>query len=191
MDIQVGSEASITAPSSGAVLFLNTDKGNALYYKLADGTVHLFVGSGDGGIDDIAIAWTEALACSLKKGIITAAQFEDIMNQGITVSKTSNTDDDGNTSSSISVGSRTIPIVSITLDASTFSGIATATHQIVTTFDPTNATNQTLTYITSNATKATVSNTGLITNVATGSAVITVIPNADPSKAKTVTVTVS
>lgn len=187
MDIQVGPESSIATPPAGyRTLFINTDKNNRPYYKLPDGTFEPFGGTG-ADADTIAAMWMKAVACALDKGFIKASDFQDIMEQGVTVSST--TDDDGNTT--VSVGSRTIALVSITLDASTFTGAAAATHQIVTTFDPTNTTNQGLTYVTSNATKATVSSTGLITNVATGSAVITVIPNADPSKSKTVTVTIT
>ena len=191
MDIQVGPESSISTPAAGyRTLFVNTDKNNTLYYKLPDGSFEpATIGAGD--IEGIAGVWTEAVTCAMKKGIITAEQFDTMMNQGITVTTNTTTDDDGNVTSTVSVGSRNIALVSITLDASTFTGAAAATHQIVTTFDPTNTTNKGLTYITSNAAKATVSSTGLITNVATGSAVITVIPNADPSKSKTVTVTIT
>lgn len=192
MDIQVGPESSISTPSAGyRTLFVNTDKGNALYYKLPDGTFEpAILGAGD--IEGIAGTWTDAVTCAMKKGIITATQFEDIMNQGIVVTTNSTTDPTtGSTTTTISVGARTIPVTSITLDSSTFTGAAAATHQITTTFAPTNATNQGLTYVTSNAAKATVSANGLITLVATGSAVITVIPADDPAKSKTVTVTIT
>ena len=193
MDIQVGPESSISTPSAGyRTLFINTDKNNVLYYKLPDGTFEPFTGDSDGSIDEIALAWTKALTCALDNGIITATEFNTAMNQGITVNKTTSTDaDTGTTSSTVTVGARTIPLVSITIDVATFTGAAAATHQIVSTFNPTNTTNTGLTYVSSDATKATVSATGLITNVATGTAIISVIPNADPSKAKIVTVTVS
>lgn len=187
MDIPVGPESSITTPPAGyRTLFINTDKNNRPYFKLPDGTFEPFGGTGADS-ETIAAMWMKAVACALDKGFIKASEFQDIMEQGVTVS--SITDDDGNTT--VSVGSRTIAITSITLNQSTFSGAAAATLQITTTFAPTNATNQGLTYVTSDATKATVNSTGLITLVATGSAVITVIPNGDPSKAKTVTCTIS
>lgn len=64
------------------------------------------------------------------------------------------------------------------------------TVQAVTTFTPAGATNKGLTYTTSDATKATVSATGLITAVAVGNATITVTSVADPSKTDTVVVTI-
>ena len=193
MDIQVGPESSISTPPAGyRTLFINTDKNNVLYYKLPDGTFEPFTGDSDGSIDEIALAWTKALTCALDSGIITATEFNTAINQGITVNKTTSTDaTTGTTSSTVTVGARNILLVSITLDSATFTGAVGATRQIVTTFDPTNVSDKGLTYVSSNLTKATVSATGLITNVASGSAIISVIPNADPSKAKIVTVTVS
>ena len=65
-----------------------------------------------------------------------------------------------------------------------------ATQQITNAFTPANASNQNVTYSTSDATKATVSASGLITAVATGTATITVT-SADGSLTDTVVVTIS
>src|SRR5690606_7067761 len=51
--------------------------------------------------------------------------------------------------------------------------------------------NQTVTWSTSDATKATVSETGLVTGVAAGSATITATSVADPTKTDTCAVTVT
>lgn len=190
MEIQVGPESSISTPSAGyRTLFINTDKNNILYYKLPDGTFEPFNGDSDGNIDDIAAAWTNAVACSLSKSIITPEQFESIMAQGITVLKQSNTDSSGNTSNVISVGSRETVLNNITLNSYAVTLAPAGTHQIVTTFNPTNVSNQGLTYNSSNPAKATVSSTGLVTHVAAGTADIIVIPSADPSKFRVVTIT--
>lgn len=192
MDIVIGSEASIATPSAGYVtLFINTDKNNILYAKYPDGSFAPYNGSSGEDAKCIADAWMEAITCALKKGLLDSADFESIMNQGISIQSSSVTDDDGNITSTLNVGSRQNSLVSITVDDDTVTVAAMGTHQIVTTFDPTNTSNQGLLYITSAPSKATVSNTGLITGVATGSAVITVIPVSDPSKAKTITVTIS
>lgn len=55
---------------------------------------------------------------------------------------------------------------------------AAATQQITNTFTPVNGVDQRVTYATSNAAKATVNSTGLITAVASGSATITVTHTA-------------
>jgi uncharacterized protein YjdB len=195
MDIQVGSEASIATPPAGyRTLFINTDKGNALYYKNSDGTFTPFTGDSATDMTEIASAWSEGLTCALNSGIITPEQYQDILNVGLVINTNSITDPDtGATNITVTIGSRTIALVSITLNSAVAAiavGAAT-THQIVTTFDPTNTSNKGLTYVSSDVTKATVSSTGLISPVGAGSAIITVIPNADPSKAKIVTVTVS
>lgn len=65
-----------------------------------------------------------------------------------------------------------------------------ATQQITNTFTPSNASNQAVAYTTSDATKATVSASGLITAVATGTATIT-ITSADGGLTGTVVVTIS
>lgn len=67
---------------------------------------------------------------------------------------------------------------------------AAATQQITNTFTPTDAANRTVTYVSSDPTKATVSASGLITAVATGSATITVTAE-DGGWQDTVVVTVS
>lgn len=65
-----------------------------------------------------------------------------------------------------------------------------ATQQITNTISPGGASNNAVTYSTSNATKATVSSTGLITAVAAGSATITVT-TVDGGFTDTVVVTIS
>lgn len=65
-----------------------------------------------------------------------------------------------------------------------------ATRQVGTVFTPANATNQNLTYESSDPTKATVSATGLVTGVAAGTTNITVTSVADPTKTSVVAITV-
>ena len=65
------------------------------------------------------------------------------------------------------------------------------TEQISVAFTPATASNKTVTYSSSDPTKATVSSTGLITAVAAGSAVITVTSEENPNITDSVTVTVS
>lgn len=83
-----------------------------------------------------------------------------------------------------------IPLVALTSSPGTVTLIAGATQQITNVFSPANASNQAVVYTTTDAAKATVSATGLITAVATGSAVIGVTSN-DGGLFQNVTVTIS
>lgn len=192
-DIVVGSEASIPTPAAGyATLFINTDKNNILYVKYSDGTFQPYTGGTGDCACDMAQSWTEAASCALKKGTITAAEYQAIMSQGYAVITNTVTDPDtGDVQTTVTAGSRDIPIATFAVGSPTAAVAPLGTSQIVTTFTPSNASNQTVTYVSSDDTKATVSATGLITGVAGGSAVISVIPNGNPALVKIVTVTVS
>lgn len=191
MEVQVGSESSIATPPAGVkYLFVNTDKGNALYFKNSDGTVSP-AGISSTGVE-ITEKWMDGVKCALNSGKINAAQFQEIMNTGIKYQSNITTDADGNVTTTVTVGSRDTALVDIAVNSAT-GGVSTGTptYQIDVTFDPTNASNKGLTFVSSDVTKATVSATGLVTKVAVGTAIISVIPDADPSKTKLVTITVS
>ena len=66
--------------------------------------------------------------------------------------------------------------------------VAAPTIQLVTAFTPSDSTNQNLTYVSSDPTKATVSATGLVTRVANGTTTIT-ITTVEGSKTDTVAIT--
>ncbi|QIG67747.1 putative structural Ig-like protein [Rhizobium phage RHph_Y38] len=68
---------------------------------------------------------------------------------------------------------------------------ANHTKQLTATVTPTDAVDKSVTWSSSDATKATVSSTGLVTGVAAGSAVITAKPTVDSGVSDTITVTVS
>lgn len=191
MDIQVGSESSIATPAAGTrTLFVNTDKGNMLYFKNSDGTFSPANISSTGV--EITEKWMDAVKCALNSGKINAVQFQDIMNTGIKYQSNITTDADGNVTTTVTVGSRDTALVDITVNSAT-GGVSTGTptYQIGVTFNPTNASNKGLTFVSSDPAKATVSSTGLVTKVAVGSTIISVIPDADPSKTQLVTITVS
>ena len=67
----------------------------------------------------------------------------------------------------------TVAATGVTVTPATASLVVGATHQLTGTVQPTDATDRTGTWTTSDATKATVSSTGLVTAVAAGSAIIT------------------
>lgn len=83
-----------------------------------------------------------------------------------------------------------VAVASVTVTPTTKALAVAATQQLTPTVLPANATNKAVTYQTSDATKATVSPTGLITGVAAGTATITV-KTADGNKTATCVVTVS
>lgn len=192
MDIQVGSEASIATPPAGyRTLFVNTDKGNMLYYKNSDGTFSPASDISSSGTE-ITQDWMEAVKCALSSGKINAAQFQDIMNTGIKYQSNITTDADGNVTATVTVGSRDTALTAIVVNSSTGAvSTGTPTYQIGVTFNPTNASNKGLTFVSSDPTKATVNATGLVTKVAVGTTIISVIPDADASKTQLVTITVS
>lgn len=107
MDILVGTPDSIATPPAGYVtLFINTAAGNVLYAKFSDGTTQPYNGAGAESAVGLAQSWTEGVMCAAKKGTITATEFQAIMDQGFTVESITNTDEDGNTTITVNVGSR-------------------------------------------------------------------------------------
>ncbi|HXB07989.1 MAG TPA: Ig-like domain-containing protein, partial [Puia sp.] len=84
----------------------------------------------------------------------------------------------------------TVPVTGVTVSPGTATVAAGLTTQLTATVAPANATNQAVSWTTSNAAVATVSGTGLVTGVAAGTAVITAT-TADGGKTATATVTVT
>jgi hypothetical protein len=92
--------------------------------------------------------------------------------------------------SAITVTSSTIAVTAVSVSPTTASINIGVTTQLTKTIAPTNATNQNVTWSTSNASVATVNTSGLVTGVATGTATITVT-TVDGSKTATCSVTVT
>lgn len=84
----------------------------------------------------------------------------------------------------------TVRVASVTVAPKTSSGAAASTVQLVPTVLPADAFNKSVTYSSSDATKATVSAGGLVTRVATGSATITVT-TVDGGKTDTAVITIT
>jgi len=92
--------------------------------------------------------------------------------------------------SSIASGLTNISVTGVTLSPATLSLNTGSTSQLTATVAPTNATNQTVSYSSSNTAVATVSSTGLVTGVAAGTATITVT-TADGGFTANCTVTIT
>ena len=86
--------------------------------------------------------------------------------------------------------STNIAVTSVSLSPATISLNTGQTSQLTATILPANATNKAVTYTSSNTSIATVNNTGLVTAIASGNAVITV-KTADGNKTDTTAVTVT
>ncbi|WKX74844.1 Ig-like domain-containing protein [Zobellia laminariae] len=82
---------------------------------------------------------------------------------------------------SITVGSEDIALTGITVTPSPVSLNTGSTQQLTINFDPTSATNKNVTWSTSDPTKATVSNSGLVTTIEAGSVTITATSDVDTS----------
>jgi len=83
-----------------------------------------------------------------------------------------------------------VPVSSVSVTPTTLSVAINQTFQLTPTVLPSNASNQNLTWSSSNSTIATVSSSGLVTGKGVGNANITVTSAADPSKTSTCAVTV-
>lgn len=84
----------------------------------------------------------------------------------------------------------TVAVTGVTIAPKTASVKVGATQQLTPTVAPSNATNKAVTYTTSDATKATVNASGLVTGVAEGTATITV-KTTDGNKTDTSAITVT
>ena len=84
-----------------------------------------------------------------------------------------------------------IDVTAITVTPDPVAITGTATKQLVTKVEPSNAPNQQVTYTSAKDSVATVSPTGLVTGVAPGTTTITVASVSNPAVTKTVTVNIS
>jgi len=96
---------------------------------------------------------------------------------------------DGGATASCSV-TVTTPVSAIAVNPSNLVVGVSENKQLTVTFTPSNATNKNVGYQSSNTAVAVVSNTGIVTGVANGTAVITVVSADDASKITTCSVTV-
>lgn len=195
-NIQVGSPASIPTPPAGeATLFINTDDANILYVKFSDSTYLPYSSSNMSECCSCEISkkFAEDLSCALKSGMITAAEYTNLVNIGFKVVSTETNDGEGNKSCTVEMGPQTANIAPEDLDiipANNTVGIA-ATLQLYPQFTPANTTNQNVVWTSSDPTKATVDQDGLVTGVGAGTTTITVYSVEDMTVLATRVITVS
>ena len=89
------------------------------------------------------------------------------------------------------LGTAVVPVSSLAVSPTTLSVAIDQTYQLIPSVSPSNASNQNVTWTSSNNAIATVNSSGLITGKAVGNATITVTSAADPTKNSSCAVTVS
>ncbi|MDR0691929.1 MAG: Ig-like domain-containing protein [Prevotellaceae bacterium] len=137
---------------------------------------------------DKSVTWSssdETKATVSQEGLVTAKATG-----GATITATSNADNTKKATCTVTVVSSIVNVTSVTLNKPTTSITIGATETLIATVLPPNATDKSVTWSSSDETKATVSQEGLVTAKATGSATITATSNADGTKKATCTVTV-
>ncbi|MGM9923341.1 MAG: Ig domain-containing protein [Bacillus sp. (in: firmicutes)] len=107
-----------------------------------------------------------------------------------TITAKSKADSTKSASCTVTINDPVVAVTGVTLDKTTATVEAGKTVQLTATVAPANATNKAVTYSTSDAAKATVTNAGLVTGVAAGEATITV-KTTDGNKTATCVVTVT
>ncbi|MGS0524796.1 Ig-like domain-containing protein [Zobellia nedashkovskayae] len=125
------------------------------------------------------VSWSssdEAIATVDATGLVTG-----ISQGSVTITASANDSSQVVGTASITVGSEDVGLIGIILTPSPVSLIAGSTQQLTIDFDPANTTNKNVTWSTSDPSKATVSDTGLVKTIEAGSVIITATSDADSS----------
>lgn len=195
MDIIIAAGSSMSPAEAGKVtLFINTEDDNILSYIDENGVIKRY-NAGDARIAeccscDIAKQWAEKVTCALNSGMITADAFGTLMATGMTVTSTDEEDEDGKRTCTVSISQNVVNPLSIDIVEATLAVAADATGQLTKAILPATAP-QGIVWVSSDVTKATVSQTGLVTGIAAGTATITAYSAANPNLYDTCVVTVS
>jgi len=186
------------APAGQVTLFIDTDNNNILSYIDSAGVIKIYNSGNPSDLEEccsceIAKMWTKAVTCALQSGMLAADEFGTIINQGMTVTSTETTDPDtGVKTCTVNVGPQnTVPVASVTITGESERAINVGeTLQLVATVLPATAP-QGVIWVSSNPTRAVVSQSGLVVGVSAGSVTIYAYSQADGTKFDLVTVTVS
>lgn len=131
-----------------------------------------------------SITWSSsntAVATVDSNGLVTGVSLGSAVIKATTV--------DGGFAASCNVTVNYVPVTSVSLNSSTLTIGRQVTSQLIATVNPSNATDKSVTWSSSNTAVATVSSSGVVTGVTAGTAVITVT-TANGGKTATCTVTV-
>lgn len=194
--IETKAPSEITTPTTGYVeLFYDSTNNNRLSYM--DSSRNVVVLQGGSGQNeetagDVQEQFWSSVTCALNSGMITAEQFSDIVNAGFNVSAGTVTDDAGNSTTTINSGAILVPIVSVTITPDPVPNIdlsSSPTSDLSAAVLPVTA-NQTIIWVSSDPSVATVDNVGTVTGVSAGTATIYAYAAADLTKFDSVSVTV-
>jgi hypothetical protein len=203
MDILIAAGSSMpNAPTGQVTLFINTEDNNILSY-INDAGVIFRYNAGDSSMLDccsceIAKQMAEAIACSLKSGMITATEAGDLITLGFSVSTTESDDGQGNKTCTVNYGASqgNIPPVSLAIFPLTDAFILppippNPTQQYIPIFTPLNTTDQSVIWVSSNPAVATIDAAGLMSVVGIGTTTIYVYSVANPLIFASLPITVS
>lgn len=179
-NIAIGLPASIATPPAGQVTeFFDTTTSPAVHsYMDENRDVFPFpYASGSQAADacvEIAQELMDDIGCGVKSGIVSMSDLNTFVKTGVKVSCEATDDGAGNTTSSVTIQNLTVPVASITVLPTTINPLAVgASVLIVPTILPANASNKNVFWTTSNAARATVSSSGIVTGIAAGAVSIT------------------
>lgn len=188
-EIPTESEAVMLAnfpPAGQLFYFFNSDKGGNIYSIDSNGNI-VFVANlkKDDCACCLSKAWLEALNEALNNGTITANQYNAAIGLGFTVNSIVN----GDGSYIFNVSSTLAFPTSITITPGSSTVAVSATLQLA--INPTPALAYTgVIWVSSNPSHATVNQLGLVTGVATGTAVITAYSVLNGTITNSITITV-
>lgn len=168
-------------PPSGTVYeFINTDKGNALWYLDSLGN---FYALGLNGADDCACHISEKWMCginnALETGLMTPEEYQSITAMGLNVVAIETPNNLGGNTVSVSISSFSAPVTSVTMTSKVTTLAINASHQSGVTIAPFNGYPGVI-WISSAPAIATVTQLGLIRGISAGSATITVYSSLFP-----------
>lgn len=177
-------------PTAGQLnYFFNTDKGGNIWSVDSTGKFS-FVAAVD---DDcctckITAAWLCGLNEGLLSGNLTAAEYQSLLSQGLTINSVNN----GGGNCSIAVGLSNAPVVSVVMNNKITTMVGGAAGYMSATVNPSNAP-QGVFWISSAPSVVSVTQTGEVNALGTSTqhAIITVYSIADPTKSDTTTITIS
>lgn len=177
MNIIIATPASIATPPPGyRTLFFNALDNNILYYKDDQGNIAPYTGniSEEDCCCGIAKELMDKIGCALSQGVITATDFMNIINGGISINGSSTDDGNGNKTCEMNISGLNIPVTGVSVAPASVNPLAVAAQAVaVATVAPANASNRNVIWSSSNVTVATVNSNGIITGVAPGNATIT------------------
>lgn len=179
-NIAIGLPSSIPTPPAGQVTEFFDATTSPAVHSYMDENRNVFpyhYASGAQAADacvDIAEDLMEDIGCGVKSGIVSMADLNTFVKTGVKISCAATDDGAGNTTSSVTIQNLIVPVASITVLPTVINPLSVGSSVlIIPNILPANASNKNVFWTTSNAAKATVSSTGVVTGIAAGTATIT------------------